>query len=516
MKYTIIVDKQSSENPSTEKKEYTIDIEELRTYKSVSDTLKVTPEMAYVIRRLALSEYGILSILDEPKQENIKDLNIELFEGDNYIYILNQQGNKISASYIIKNDFTDSYPTKAEMNSAINQSAKSIEISVSQKLEGYSTTEEMKAAIKITADGINNEVSKKVGEDELGTKIEQNPEAVKVAWNQLSQYIKFEGDNKDATIAFYDNNAKFGEMGVNTLDGKKYISFAVPVKYGNNTNDGMAWGIQTEDNKFYPILFIRDFFMANKQAGNFGGNLVLNYCDFLLGTGAIKAGNVRLGVDDTANGIYFEDTTSGNILMRVYPDSTIGYARIDLLNSISFYKNQGGTNSFKIGLGNNYILMTDNGNFQVSNGDIILGTTKFPVNFSIYAKSIVRFVGNLHVDGNVYADNISSDKRLKEDIKDSNTKAIDLIKKISHKQFKMKKNGIHYDIGYIAQELEEIDKNFVLIKKENEKEDGQYYINELPILATATKAIQELEEKIQEQQKRIEDLENKIKEVTNG
>lgn len=214
MKYTIIVDKQSSTNPSAEKREYTINIEELRTYKGVSDTLKVTPDMAYVIRRLTLSEYGVLSILDEPKQENIKDLNIELFEGDNYIYILNQQGNKISASYIIKNDFTDIYPTKVEMNSAINQSASSIEISVNQKLEGYSTTEEMNSAIEVSADNITStvsksyatknelstakseikqttdnitsEVSKKVGNNEIISKINQSAEEIQINANKIS------------------------------------------------------------------------------------------------------------------------------------------------------------------------------------------------------------------------------------------------------------------------------------------------------------------------------------------
>ncbi len=186
MKYTIIIDKQSSTNPSTEKREYTIDIEELRTYKGISDTLKVTPDMAYVIRRLTLSEYGVLSILDEPKQENIKDLNIELFEGDNYIYILNQQGNKISASYIIKNDFTDNYPTRTEMKSEINQSAKSVEISVSQKLEGYSTTKEMNAAIKVSADNIQTQVKSKVGNNEVISKINQSAEKIQINANKIS------------------------------------------------------------------------------------------------------------------------------------------------------------------------------------------------------------------------------------------------------------------------------------------------------------------------------------------
>lgn len=348
---------------------------------------------------------------------------------------------------------------------------------------------------------------------EIGTKIEQNAKSVQVAWNQLSQSIKFEGDNNDATIAFYDGDKKFGEMGANTVDDNRYISFATLLDYGQSISDGMAWGIQTtSDNKFYPILFIKDFFMANKNAGNFSGQLVLNFCDLVLGTGAIKAANVRIGVDDTANGIYFEDTETGDILMRVYPDSNIGLARIDILNAISFYKNQGGSNSFKIGTSDKYVLITDEGDFHVMNGDLLLGTSDYPVSFSLYLRSLANIWGNVSIDGNIYADNISSDRRIKKNIEDSDTNALNIINKIKHRQFEMKKNGKHYSIGYIAQELEDVDKNFVLIREKDEKTEEQYYVNELPILATATKAIQELSEKVEQLQSKIDELEQKINE----
>lgn len=343
---------------------------------------------------------------------------------------------------------------------------------------------------------------------EIGTKIEQNAKSVQIAWNQLSQSIKFEGDNKDATMAFYDGDKKFGEMGANTVDNNRYISFATLLDYGQSISDGMAWGIQTtSDNKFWPILFIKDFFMANKNAGNFSGQLVLNFCDLVLGTGAIKAANIRVGADDTARGIYFEDTESGTILMRVYPDSNIGFARIDILDSISFYRNEANNNAFKIGTNDKYVLITDNGDFHVMNGDLLLGTTNSPVGFSLYLKKLANIWGNVSIDGNIYADNISSDRRIKKNIEDSNVSALDLINKIEHRQFEMKKDGRHYNIGYIAQELEEIDKNFVLIKEKTNKTEQQYYINELPLLATATKAIQELNEKVEQLQNKVNELE---------
>ena len=167
MQYKIIVDKQPSSNPSNEKKEYVIDIEELRVKGDVYDSLNIEMDRTYVTRRLSLSEYGVLSVLEEPIIQELTDVDIKLFEGDNYIYLMDMQGNKFYAEYLVKNDFTDLYVTTNQMNSAITQTAESIELSVNQKLEGYSTTEEMNSAIQQTASEINAEVEKKVDEETI-------------------------------------------------------------------------------------------------------------------------------------------------------------------------------------------------------------------------------------------------------------------------------------------------------------------------------------------------------------
>ena len=214
MQYKIIVDKQSRTNPSSEKKEYVIDIEELRVKGDVYDSLVITKDEDYVMRRLSLSEYQVLTELETPIKEPLKDITIELFEGDNYIYLVDMVGNKFYAEYIVKNDFTDIYVTTNEMNSAINQTAQSIELSVNQKLTGYSTTEEMNSAITVkaneitssvsstyatknelstakseikqTTDSITSTVSKKVGNDEVISKINQSSESVTIDANKIS------------------------------------------------------------------------------------------------------------------------------------------------------------------------------------------------------------------------------------------------------------------------------------------------------------------------------------------
>lgn len=193
MQYKIIVDKQPSTNPSDEKKEYIIDIEELRVKGDAYDSLNIELNRTYVTRRLSLSEYGVLSVLDEPVIEELTDVDIKLFEGDNYIYLMDMQGNKFYAEYLIKNDFNNIYANKNEMNSAITQTAESIELSVNQKLTSYATTDdleeqvtELNSTVTQTAQEINLEVSKKVGDDEIISCINQSAEEIQINADKIN------------------------------------------------------------------------------------------------------------------------------------------------------------------------------------------------------------------------------------------------------------------------------------------------------------------------------------------
>ena len=167
MQYKIVVDKQPMTNPSSEKKEYIIDIEELRAKGNIHDSLMFEIDKTYVIRRLKLSEYYVLSILEEPITEALESVNIELFEGDNYIYLIDMTGNKFYAEYLIKNEFNDVFATRKEMNTAIDLTMNQISIAVNEKFTDYSTTEEMNSAIDLKADEINAEVEKKVDEETI-------------------------------------------------------------------------------------------------------------------------------------------------------------------------------------------------------------------------------------------------------------------------------------------------------------------------------------------------------------
>lgn len=158
MQYKIIVDKQSRTNPSDEKREYIVDIEELRAKGVIHDSLIITRTEDYVIRRLSLSEYKVLTVLDTPKKEPIPDLNIELFEGDNYIYLMDLEGNKFYAEYLVKNDFTDLYVTESQLTSSIEQFAGDIMLSVQGT---FATKKDLESSEKTLSASIELKINKK-------------------------------------------------------------------------------------------------------------------------------------------------------------------------------------------------------------------------------------------------------------------------------------------------------------------------------------------------------------------
>lgn len=470
--------------------------DKLRQRGNVKDEYIIESGKAKIIRRINTDG----TIKDNPTEEDLGELAIILSQGTNTVSI-DEYNFEMYIKYAILSDLANTFATKVELNTSITQTSKAI----------------------------MSEVNKKVDENEFGTKIEQNSEAVKLAWNQISDYIQMMIIQGNASFAVLDENKKvlmaldkagqhfyksdgttiFGEMATNKEEDNNFISFAVNGTYGQDIDNGMAWGIKTNDGKFHPVLYLKDFHMGAEQADDFFGKLVLQYCDLILSgmESGIQSGNVRM-YGNAFNGITFEDINTGKTIMSILPEGTYSYGAFNLLDTISFYRNMAGSNSLKIGNDNKYVLIQDDGSLHVMSGIVLLGTSQKKVTFDLYVQSAANIWGNLYVNGDVYANNISSDRRLKKNITDSTTSALDIINKIQHKEFDKIDDNKHYKIGYIAQELEQIDKNFVL-KRETNKEKGieeRYYINELPIIATLTKAIQEQQEQIKELKKEIENL----------
>lgn len=113
----------------------------------------------------------------------------------------------------------------------------------------------------------------------------------------------------------------------------------------------------------------------------------------------------------------------------------------------------------------------------------------------------------------IYTNLNISDIRLKENVKNSETDALETVNQMKVRQFDWKERmgGWHQNIGFVADELEEIDPNLALGGGYDENgEMDVKQINSPYLLNYAIKAIQELSAKVEAQEKRIKELEMRL------
>lgn len=236
-----------------------------------------------------------------------------------------------------------------------------------------------------------------------------------------------------------------------------------------------------------------------------------------------KSGQVWL-TDVTATNInikdylyMYTDTLSKKTVMQLYEFSS-GAAYLNIGSNlhgvtffnwgkdpISFYSDGSasfkgvgiGIDSFNLSCGTASIgkidgtVMNQNMEYKVPVGSS--GTPTYYVNvLRSGTKSLTVYGSCGNSDGTQTTKSIAystSDARLKENIKDSQVcNALGQILKIRHRDFDWI-NGEHVDLGYIAQELEEI--NELMVLKPND--DSEFYgVNTFYLMGVITKAIQEL------------------------
>ena len=103
----------------------------------------------------------------------------------------------------------------------------------------------------LNENSITTEVNKKVNESEFGTKIQQNAEAVKYAWNQISQYIQLEIINNKVCLAIRDSSNKllmiidqdgqhFYDQNKQIVETKAMPSSSLPTLFFNVDGDNVV------------------------------------------------------------------------------------------------------------------------------------------------------------------------------------------------------------------------------------------------------------------------------------
>ena len=515
---TLVVDKQSKGTISDEALSAQIDlVEPLRKYDDVTyDEILIEDDICTLIRRCGIDENGEVYVLDNEVQTTIGEISIPSFKENTYIYILEQPNLTLYCRYLVDNDYIETFALKADVNSKIEQSEENITSIVEANYETKANAEKYYTQIKQTTDNITSEVNKKVGEDEIGTKIEQNSEAVKYAWNQISQYLQLELIDNKICLAIRDKNNNLlmtlNQDGQHFYDKNKNIveTIAMPTSSfptlffnvdGDNVENSQgvydtALGFSVsmtssgDGKKYYYPMFYWGKCSNNQNQG-------IHLVEPLIFDDGDYSSSESPFIDKNNGGLVFLVKDGSNIMIKTLNGKTVailGQGNITLLDSnqnsvIEVYKNSTGT----------YTLNVPNGTISASYiyADNQVSSTNISVlDYNEGILSVTDKSGNY----GVFNADWTSDARLKKNIEMSDKDSLNLINAIQHYSFDWKENNKHEDIGYIAQELEKIDKNLIRkypIEDENNNViDYRYTINERYIISNLTRALQQQQEQI--------------------
>ena len=116
---------------------------------NVYDEFVVEKNRAKLIHRLILQN-GELQPLPQEFVEDLGEVNIELFEGDNYIYLysLINDGAIYEIDYTIPSEFTDMFATEVYVNSSIEQTANQILLQVNEKVDEEEIIAKLNVAVE--------------------------------------------------------------------------------------------------------------------------------------------------------------------------------------------------------------------------------------------------------------------------------------------------------------------------------------------------------------------------------
>ena len=434
-------------------------------------------------------------------------------------------------------NLTTNYYTKTETNSQITQKAESITSEVSKTYSTKTETSTAKTeAISSANSSTDNKLKNYTETTKLGTAIEQNYEHVKIAWNTICEYLQLEILKGNASLAVRDENGnlimsldKTGqhywtqkdnedkniaettlkEITINN-ETKKALMFLLDNAEMNGEGI-MAWGYKSGNN-IYPVLYVGNF--GNEE---FGLHLAT---DLIAHTNAIKFQNAS--IDDDGANLYLRtlgalkvmDTENNTWIGQIFSDQgnygfSIKADDFTILDSsgqtpsLSMYENEAGSKT--LDLFENYVMA---GNIANMNNLKYMSGSTWEASGDKYGMLYCTLRDGQEFTITSYS--ATSDERLKENIKSTKLNALERIKKINHIQFDWKNTKEHEEIGYIAQELEKIDKNYVFKIPNPKNDDMKYTVRELAILATTTKAVQELNEKVEKQEKIINKLLEKL------
>ncbi len=131
----LVVDK--TRNLSNEARIVELPVKNLFAQDDVYDEFVVEGKKAYIIHRLITNQQGEVVPLQQEFVEDLPDVEIPMFEGDNYIYLysLINDGAIYEITYTIPSEFTNVFATEVYVDSTIEQTANQILLQVNEKVD---------------------------------------------------------------------------------------------------------------------------------------------------------------------------------------------------------------------------------------------------------------------------------------------------------------------------------------------------------------------------------------------
>lgn len=423
----------------------------------------------YVIRRVGVNADGTKYALTNSTQEDLTYPTIRLINGDYEVSLVGQPNAYLYVRLMVQNIYTTQFATKVELNSTIKQ----------------------------TKDEIDLEVSKKVGNDEVISKINQTAETITIQANKV---------NISGMISAINNNT------TTTINGDKITT-------GSITANKVSSDIITTGNFNAQKINADNITSGTLSADKING-------------GTITASDIKLkGVSLTPStssigGLSVSSGTISNSRMGL--DTANGILRVFNNNGGSMILSNAARLSATAGVG---ISSNSNGNISAPSKNLDLkacsGATAYLGCMSDASgtneKSAISCENgtlNLRSTGVIYANGVaiggSSSKATKENIKDLSQEKKDelynLIKNIPLKEYDYKEQyGKKENYGFIIEDIENTKLNTLLhiVQNKNNKDMKNYSSEDLVRLELVI--IQELIKKNEMLEKRIEKLERNDK-----
>ena len=403
-------------------------------------------QVCRVTKRCKYNADGSIGLLSQEEIHIYSFPEILLQDGDYLISLYGCNSGYMFVRLMTKNIYTTQFYTKIETNSLINQTAEDIDLSVDTKLSNYSTTTEMNSAISLKANEITSSVSETY--------------ATKTTTNQLSSRISQTAKSIDLSVT--DNETSAG----------------INIKLKNE--DGTEIDSEDANITLSGLVSFTNLRTSGQTVIN-GGNIQ---------TGTLSASKITTGTLN-GNNVSITNLNASNIKTGTLNGNNVSVTNLSASNIKS-----GSLTSTNVKIGSWKI-----------NGTGILSDL-----CQIYPEVIGYRIDTAHGWASQTWYNVGraasnvSDKKLKKKIKSLDNKYNNFFDELKPVKFEYKKSDNKTHIGFIAQDVQEAEKNNNLDLDIVYETDDYLNLDKREIIALNTWQIQLLKKEIKELKKEIEEL----------